>query len=45
VSIQTDKAASTLLELVVSLAKEGLLSQGEVVEGLKGSTSTLGDLA
>jgi hypothetical protein len=42
---QSDKASSTLLELLVALLKEGLLSQAEVVEGLKGSTSTLGDLA
>ncbi|KAF6252216.1 eukaryotic initiation factor [Scenedesmus sp. NREL 46B-D3] len=42
---QTDKAANTMLELLVAFLKEKLLTQAEAVEGLKGLTSSLGDLA
>uniref|UniRef100_A0A383WGA1 MI domain-containing protein n=1 Tax=Tetradesmus obliquus TaxID=3088 RepID=A0A383WGA1_TETOB len=42
---QSDKAAAALLELLVALIKEKLLTEAESVEGLKASTSILGDLA
>jgi hypothetical protein len=34
-----------MLELLVAFLKEKLLTEAEAVEGLKGLTSTLGDLA
>jgi hypothetical protein len=43
--LQTDKAASSMLELLVAFLQEKLLTQAEAVEGLKPLTSTLGDVA